>query len=75
MFTGEEVYKILRVRFDTNEEIDPPDFSDENSEWKCAFIQSTHSGRMLEPDTQFLYCKLDFVAVDEHDLYLVTIFR
>ena len=50
VFTG-------HIHFDTDGEIKPPNF-DENSEWKCVFIQSTSSARMLKPNTEFLYCKL-----------------
>ena len=57
MFGGQDVYKILGVHFDTDREIEPPNFS-EHSEWECAFIQSKSSDRMLEPNTLFLYCKL-----------------
>ena len=61
LFTGPGVRKLIGVGegYDETKEIVAPDLSD--TEWDCLFIQGIKTyGRLLEPDTRFLYCEYDY---------------
>ena len=42
--------------YDESKEFEP---KFDKKQWKCAFIQTRSNDRNLQPDTWFLYCKLD----------------
>ena len=45
--------------YDETKEVEAPDLTD--TEWECVFIQGKKAyGRILEPNTRFLYCEYDY---------------
>lgn len=61
LYTGPGVFKLAGVGqcHDEAKEVKAPDLS--GTEWECIFIQGRKGyGRLLEPNTQFLYCEYDY---------------
>ena len=61
LYTGPGVRNLIGAYkgYDETKEIRAPNLSD--TEWECIFIQGRKAyGRVLEPNTRFLYCEYDY---------------